>query len=70
MTFTHEHTVKFFGLYTSERREIAEWLGLSREGIHETDVEFGKRILFGAKLAGKLDDLAETIDRYHRARPR
>lgn len=62
-TFAHGHVVRFYGLYTSERHEIAEWLGLSRESPNETDVQFGKRVLLGAKLAGKLDEVAERIDK-------
>lgn len=64
-TFDREHVIKFYSLYTSERREIAEWLGLLRDGPNESDVEFGKRILLGAKFSGKLGEVAERIDKYH-----
>lgn len=69
-TFTHEHIVKFYGLYTSERREIAEWLSMSRERPEENDTLYSKRILLAAKDTGKLDELADRIEKFHSARRR
>lgn len=69
MTFEHEHVVKFYTeLYTSERRALAEWLGVPREPA-ESDVEFGKRILLTANAAGKVDELADRIERYVASHP-
>lgn len=69
-TFAREHVMKFYALYTSERREIAEWLSVSRERPDENDTLYAKRTLLAAKNAGKLDDLAQRIDTFHAQRPR
>lgn len=70
MTFAREHVMKFYGLYTSERRDIAQWLGVSRERPGENDTLYAKRTLLAAKDAGKLDELAERIDKFHAGRTR
>ena len=69
-TFTHAHVMKFYALYTSERREVAEWLSVSRERPDENDTLYAKRTLLAAKDAGKLDELATRIDAFNANRPR
>ncbi len=70
MTFTTDHVRKFFALYTSERREVAEWLSVPHQPADENDTLYAKRTLMAAKDGGKLDELAVRIDRYHSSRSR
>lgn len=61
---THETVVKFYSLRLSERREIAEWLGVSWDLAEESDVDYSKRILLAARDSGKIHDLVDKIERY------
>ena len=68
--FSYDYVRKFYALYMSERREIAQWLSVERERPDETDAQYGSRTMLAAKFAGKLDELAERIDGYLTQRPR
>lgn len=67
MIATHQTVVDFFGLYTSERRELARWLGVLRESPQENDIDYGKRILAKARELGKIDELAGKVDQMTKA---
>lgn len=67
--FAHEHVIKFYSLYVSERREIAEWLGVSKDSAEEPDLQYAKRILFAAKDADKVHDLVDRIEGFLAKRP-
>lgn len=47
----------FFSLRLSQRRQIAEWLGVQRATPMERDFDYCARVLKVAKDQGKLDEL-------------
>lgn len=52
-TFTTDHVRKFFALYTSERNEVAGWLGISRELPEENDALYAMQGTAFINVRGK-----------------
>lgn len=59
MTENRNIVTDFLSLRLSQRREIAEWVGVRRENPMETDFEFCTRVLTTARDTSKLTELGE-----------
>jgi hypothetical protein len=59
--------IDFFELRLSQKREIADWLGMKRLYKMEPDFDFYSRVLVQAKDTGRLAELGEKVAAFRAA---